>query len=114
MSDSQPVESHRAIDYVLDFHPDQATLFHVEASADGRKVIIQGICPGCGGRTQTEWTTGTGNGYKSIFSRSSAAAKACIPDRNRLVKCECGHAHPNRPDTELYRGCGANWYVEMP
>jgi hypothetical protein len=114
MVDPQPVENHRALDYALNFHPDQAPLFRVEPSPDGRKVVVRGICPGCGGRTQTVWITGTGNGHKGMFRGSAEDAKARIPDRNRLVKCECGHAHPNRPETDPFHGCGANWYVEMP
>ncbi|BCY08268.1 hypothetical protein [Actinoplanes sp. L3-i22] len=114
MPDAQPVENHRTIDYALNFHDDQAQFFRVEPEPDGRKVIVRGICPGCGGRTRTVWPTGIGSGSKGTFTGSGEEAAARIPDRNRLVRCECGLSHPNRPATELFTGCGANWHVEMP
>lgn len=107
-----PIENHRPIEYAVNFHPNQAALFRVAPSTDGRKVNIDGICPGCAGLTTTEWTTGTGNGNKGLFRGS--AAKAQVADRNRLVNCECGHMHANRPDSATFHGCGANWYVEIP
>jgi hypothetical protein len=108
------MENHRGIEYELNFHDDQAALFQVEPAPDGRRVVVLGICPGCGGRTKTVWTTGVGSGSKGFFTGSAKKAVERIPDRNRLVRCECGHAHPNRPAAELYTGCGANWFVDMP
>lgn len=52
--------------------------------------------------------------FQGDFHRLGEEAAARIPDRNRLVRCECGLSHPNRPATELFTGCGANWHVEMP
>ncbi len=109
-----PVESHRDVEYVVTFHPDQATLFHVAATADRREVHIHGVCPGCRGRTATVWTLGSGDGQKGIFTESAAKSRARIPDRTRLVICDCGHTHANRPDTAPFHGCGANWLIELP
>jgi hypothetical protein len=108
------MESHRSIDFTSGYHPDQAASFRVEPSADGRSVRVEGLCPGCRGRTVTVWLTGIGSGQKGIFRGSAAKALARIPDRRRLVFCECNHAHANRPDAELFRGCGASWHVEAP
>jgi len=115
MSDaSPPMESHSPIPFTSEYHPDQAARFIVVTSADGREVRVEGICPGCGGRTVTPWPTGIGGGTKGIFRGSATKAQARIPDDKRLVFCECNHAHANRPETEPFRGCGASWHVEAP
>lgn len=111
---AKPMESHRSIEFTAEYYPDQAAFFDVAPSDDGRSVRIEGVCRGCRGRTVTVWHTGIGSGQKGIFRGSAAKARARIPDRKRLVFCECNHAHANRPDTDPFRGCGASWHIEMP
>jgi hypothetical protein len=112
--DPGPIELHRSIEYAVVHFPDQAAHFLVCAAADGRQTVVQGVCPGCGGRTKTVWPVGSGNGYKGIFGGSSAKVPVRLQDRTRLVNCECGHAHAQRPDTAPFHGCGANWLIELP
>jgi hypothetical protein len=109
---SAPIEQHRSIDYAVTHHPDQAPLFTV-LPIGHQQLQISGVCPGCRGRTESVWTLGSG-GHKGIFRGSVAKVRDRIPDRTRLINCDCGHAHANRPDAAPFLGCGAHWLIEVP
>jgi len=113
LTEHPSIEHHRSVEYRKHDYQSQASGFTVTSSADGRHVEVVGTCPGCGGRTTTDWYYGTGNGYKGLFRRHAGSQPA--PDsRWRTVCCDCGHAHANHPDDDANFGCGAYWQVELP
>jgi hypothetical protein len=113
LPDPTAIEHHRAVEYRISDHALQTSGFTVTPSTDGRSIEVTGVCPGCGGKTTTTWDYGTGNGYKGLFPRRPAVV-AVVPSGARTVCCDCGHAHPNRPDDAVFLGCGAYWQVQLP
>jgi hypothetical protein len=77
---------------------------------EGRSVTVAGHCPACGGRTATQFSLGIG-GSKGI--RTSAQGTQTLPTPVTIF-CECGHAHADRPQDALDRGCGRFWLVFLP
>lgn len=102
MPDPQ-IEHHRSVHYRLQDHG-LLPGFTATPLPDGSGLHVTGICPGCGGRTTTNWYYGTGNGYKSFGRKKQPAAE---PADGRTVCCECGHGHKDRPADEPFQGCGA-------
>ncbi|MDG4787562.1 hypothetical protein O7626_16740 [Micromonospora sp. WMMD1102] len=111
---AEHLERHRRVEYGVRLYPDQVGRFRITPSADGRETRIEGVCPGCGGYTATVWVRGSGNSHKGIFGGSSTRSIARVSDRTRMINCECGHAHRNRPEAAPFHGCGAHWLVELP
>lgn len=111
MAESPLIEHHRPVPYRL---ADCGTPpgFTVTASTDGRQFEVSGICPGCGGRTSTVWEYGTA-GFKNWPRRSRPSAAISRPTGPQTVTCECGHVHPDRPESAWDQGCGAFWQVEL-
>lgn len=103
------IEHHRPIGFQLVDHRRQDG-FTVARSPDGDSVTVTGLCPSCGGRTTTTWDFGL-PGDKGIFRRGSREQPA--PTGTRTVCCDCGHAHPDRPDDAWSIGCGAYWEVDL-
>ncbi|WP_409463651.1 hypothetical protein [Amycolatopsis sp. GA6-003] len=108
MTDNTRIERHRSISYQVKDYELQPG-FVSEPLAGGRGITVTGICPGCGGRTTTNWYYGTGNGYKSFLRKKEATPE---PAGGRTVCCDCGHGHADRPADEPFLGCGAHWRVE--
>lgn len=102
MTDPQ-IEHHRSVHYRVQDH-DLLLDFIVTPLSDGTGVRVTGICPGCGGRTTTNWYFGTGNGYKAFRRKKVLATE---PAGGRTVCCDCGHSHKDRPTDEPFQGCGA-------
>ncbi|TDD50022.1 hypothetical protein E1286_12865 [Nonomuraea terrae] len=104
------IESHRSIEYqVVDRGP-QKEGFTVDKSPTEDGLEVSGVCPACHGRTTTPWSYGIAGG-KGVFRKKRENAQ---PSGPRTVACECGYAHPNRPETAWNVGCGAYWTVELP
>jgi rRNA maturation protein Nop10 len=109
--EATPVEHHRSVEYQPQDFRERSADFRVTPLADGHRIQVAGLCPSCGGHTTTTWSYGSGNGYKGLrIRRSGPEAPA---DTLRTVCCDCGHAHPNRPDTDPFIGCGAYWQVDL-
>lgn len=107
----QEVEHHRPVEYSIQDFSDRVTGWSVRPGDDRQTFTVAGVCPGCGGRTETVWMFGSGNGHKGIFGRRAATTEPA--DRRRTVCCDCGHAHANRPADAAFLGCGAHWRVEF-
>jgi hypothetical protein len=107
---SEPAEHHRSVKYRIRDYA-LLTSFRVTPLAGGRQIEVTGICPGCGGRTSTIWTYGSGNSYKGIIRRSYSQSR---PEGARTVCCDCGHSHADRSEDAVFLGCGAFWQVELP
>lgn len=117
MTDSQiaghgSVEHHRAIDHDVRDYSLQVSGFHLTPEEGGRRIVVIGTCPGCGGRTTTTWDYGSGNGYKGILRGRRPTARSA--SATRTVCCDCGHGHASRPESAVFLGCGAYWQVELP
>jgi hypothetical protein len=111
LSDSAPVDHHRSIDFrQQDFH-ERSDAFTIVRRSDGRHIQVIGVCPGCGGSTTTTWSFGSGNGYKGLWRRTPRNDEPV--DSYRTVCCDCGHGHPNRPESAPFLGCGAYWRVSL-
>lgn len=112
MAESPLMEHHRPVPYRLADHGTPPG-FVVTASADRRRFEVSGVCPGCGGRTSTVWEYGAPHGYKGWSFRLFQSAAPEAPATSQTVTCECGHIHPDRPDSAWDQGCGAYWQVEF-
>lgn len=108
-----PIEDHRPVNFLLTLQANHEH-FQITTAADDGELHIEGVCPRCGGLSRTVWPRGTGNGAKGIFRGSAAQVSKQIPDRTRMVNCECGHTHSGRPDSHPFPGCGAHWLIELP
>jgi hypothetical protein len=108
LTDTNPIEHHRSISYQVKDYELQSG-FITEPMAEGRGINVTGTCPGCGGRTTTNWYYGTGNGYKSFWRKKEPPSE---PVDGRTVCCDCGHGHLDRPVEEPFQGCGAYWRVK--
>ncbi|UQU62520.1 hypothetical protein COUCH_26240 [Couchioplanes caeruleus] len=111
MSEPMPVEHHRSVEYRPQDFQERSDDFRITRLDGGRRIEVDGVCPGCGGRTTTTWRYGSGNGYKGLFARRRVADPPADP--LRTVCCDCGHGHPNRPDAVPFLGCGAYWRVDL-
>ncbi|MBN6055205.1 hypothetical protein JYK22_24935, partial [Nonomuraea sp. RK-328] len=109
------IESHKSIDYrVWDHGPQPAGFTVTDSGADGG-LEVSGTCPACHGWTVTPWSygaVGSKGVLDSLLGRGAPAQNK--PTGRRTVYCECGHLHPNRPETAWDYGCGAFWTVELP
>ncbi|MEU7136464.1 hypothetical protein [Streptomyces sp. NPDC046261] len=100
-----------------------AAPFTARTSADGRRVIVEGHCPRCQGRTVSELPRGIpgGGGTKGMFSRLSGRDRpraahdpAAEVLSSEVFFCECGYAHPQQPADVSFMGCGASWRAVAP
>ncbi|MFI5841283.1 hypothetical protein ACIA8K_16435 [Catenuloplanes sp. NPDC051500] len=107
MAEQRP--DHRPILWLRTDHDHRAD-FTVEELADNCGYLVTGICPGCGGRIRRIWPYGSGSGYKGIFNKR---AHPKPPPGPRLLRCNCGNVHGERPAEETLIGCGAYWTVEL-
>lgn len=98
--------------------------FTARTSADGRRVIVEGHCPRCQGRTVSELPRGVPGGRgatKGVLSRlSGRERRGGAPDpaaevlSSEVFFCECGYAHPQQPADVSFMGCGASWRAVAP
>ncbi|MFJ7218874.1 hypothetical protein [Amycolatopsis sp. NPDC098790] len=109
MTEDTPIEHHRAISYQVKDYELQPE-FSTQRLVGGHGINVTGICPGCGGRTTTNWYYGTGNGYKAFRRKKEPVTE---PADGRTVCCDCGHGHADRPADEPFQGCGAHWRVKI-
>lgn len=84
--------------------------FKVAWSPDGRTVVLSGPCPGCGGRTDSEISSGIG-GTKGLLRSESRPRILHSPV---TIYCECGYVHADRPADARDKGCGRFWPVFLP
>ncbi|MER5946104.1 hypothetical protein ABT127_08580 [Streptomyces sp. NPDC001904] len=94
------------------------TRFTGRPTPDGRGVVLEGVCPGCQGRTRTEYRCGVpGAGTKGLMSwlKGEQAGPGPAGDAAALLEewhyCECGHPHRLMPPDAVFVGCGASWRV---
>ncbi|MBO1331698.1 hypothetical protein [Streptomyces sp. VRA16 Mangrove soil] len=94
------------------------TRFTGRRTADGLGVVLEGRCPGCQGRTRTEYRRGVpGSGTKGLLSwlKGEQPGPGLAGDLAALADewhyCECGHPHPLMPGDAVFVGCGASWRV---
>lgn len=109
MTEPNRIIHHRSTDFAEIDYPLQDG-FSVITSADGRRIEVTGVCPGCGGNTTTAFEYGVA-GYKGFPGRRKPDPSR--PSGPRTVYCECGHWHPNRPAEATDNGCGAFWSVVL-
>ncbi|GGX65368.1 hypothetical protein [Streptomyces hiroshimensis] len=90
--------------------------FTERTAPGGRAVIVEGRCPGCHGKTLTEFPRGVpGSGTKGVLDRlrrrpaTASAADGVLAAE--VLYCECGYPHPGLPDDAVFTGCGAGWRV---
>lgn len=105
------IEHHRPVEYHVADHGLQQEGFTVTPGADGQRIHVAGICPGCGGRVSFSWEYGV-PGYKGRFRRKSKSPDK--PTGARTICCDCGYLHTDRPAESWDQGCGAHWQVELP
>lgn len=93
-----------------------APAFTQRSSPEGGGLIVGGLCPGCHGRTETEFRRGTpGTGSKGVLdwlTRQGPSVTEPEPLVGEVHFCECGHAHPQMPADALFIGCGASWRIQ--
>ena len=112
MPSGEHIDHHRTVKYVeTEVDAPAVGQFTVVWKADGNRVTVTGLCPACGGRTTTEFSTGIG-GSKGLRGLGRPAAYQ-LPSPVTLF-CECGHAHDERPADARDRGCGRFWPVDLP
>jgi hypothetical protein len=110
MPDSGSIDHHRPIKFVEVEIPADAS-FAVTIAADGRTLTVSGVCPACGGRTITDLPYGIGGyGYKGLTRRAGRRSDHLAV---ATILCECGHAHPGRPDAQPDLGCGRFWTMDL-
>ncbi|MET9430227.1 MULTISPECIES: hypothetical protein [unclassified Streptomyces] len=80
-------------------------------TADGLRMVVEGVCPRCYGPTVTEYPYGLpGVGTKSPWPfRARAVDRAPDLLADEVHFCECGHPHPSLPSDAAFVGCGASW-----
>ena len=113
MASSRTIDHHRPIQYVEeDVGLPPGVAFTVTPASGNRRLAVSGNCPACGGRTSTDFSVGIGGtGSKGLRGPSGPPVRTA---KLVTVICECGHAHPDRPDGAPDKGCGRFWLVELP
>lgn len=112
MTNFGTIDHHKPIKYVEAEMPLE-TSFTIAVAADGKRVIISGACPACGGHTSADFPYGIGgSGSKGWGFRGPSGPPPTV--RSPVtVYCECGHAHAARPPNAPDIGCGRFWPVEL-
>lgn len=110
MPDNSAIEHHRSITYSPETVPPPGPELTAVWSDDGQEIIVSAHCPGCGG--YTEWEIPyilPGSGYKGRRKTPPPPP----PLKPARMNCQCGHAHADRPDDDVFRGCGRAWTVDL-
>lgn len=78
-------------------------------------VVVKGRCPRCGEVTTTTFFVQSpqGSSTKALGDRLLAHVRRPIEHAEATVICDCGAAHPDRPDDAEDNGCGAYWTVKL-
>ncbi len=112
MPSGENIDHHRTVKYVeAKVDAPVAGQFTAVWATDGNSVAVTGPCPGCGGRTTTEFSTGIAGskGWRGLGRPVPYLLRSPF-----TLFCQCGRAHDERPAGALDRGCGRFWLVDLP
>ena len=102
------IDHHKSIKYA-ETQVHLGTPFTVRREASGLRVkfFVSGNCPACGGLMEKELSYGIA-GAKGLRGPSAPALPSAI-----TLYCECGHLHPDKPDSAIDDGCGRYWQISL-